>query len=244
MFRVTIKSDFLRTVVDATAILVDEVKLHFTPDEMYARAVDPAHVGMIDFKLKKDAFEEYDVEEEVEVAVDLEKVKGMLKLPATEDVICLEQQEEGRLIVKIGNLTRHMTLLDTAEMSDAKIPSLDLDTEVVVNADEVYRGVRASEAVSDHIALSASPDGFELSAEGDTDTVNLAIPKTQLVSLECEEQVRSLFSLDYFSDMIKSAKSDQITFKLGTDYPVKMAFKIADGDGDISYLLAPRIESE
>lgn len=244
MFRVTIKSDFLRTVVDATAILVDEVKLHFTPDEMYARAVDPAHVGMIDFKLKEDAFEEYDVEEEVEVAVDLEKVKGMLKLPATEDVICLEQQEEGRLIVKIGNLTRHMTLLDTAEMSDAKIPSLDLDTEVVVNADEVYRGVRASEAVSDHIALSASPDGFELSAEGDTDTVNLAIPKTQLVSLECEEQVRSLFSLDYFSDMIKSAKSDQITFKLGTDYPVKMAFKIADGDGDISYLLAPRIESE
>lgn len=244
MLRVTIKSDFLRTVVDAIAILVDEVDLHFTPDGLYAQAVDPAHAGMIDLKLNKEAFEEYDVEEENEMAVDLGKVKGMLKLPATEDVISLEQEEEGRLVVRIGNLTRHMTLLDTAEMSDAKIPSLDLDTEVVVSTDEVYRGVRASEAVSDHIALAASPDEFELSAEGDTDTVNLAIPEGQLVSLECEERVRSLFSLAYFSDMIKAAKSDEIKFRLGTDYPAKMMFKVADGQGDITYVLAPRIESE
>ncbi|HDS58696.1 MAG TPA: DNA polymerase sliding clamp [Thermoplasmatales archaeon] len=244
MFQVTIKTDYLRNIVDATSILVDEIKLHFTPDQVYARAVDPAHVGMVDFKLKSEAFEEYDVKEDVDLAVDLDKLKSMLKLPSTEEVISLIYEEEGQLVVHMGNLTRHMSLLDTADMADTKIPSLELSTEIVVKTAEVYKGVKASEAVSDHIALSANPEGFELTAQGDTDTVSLHISKDQLVSLKCKEQVRSLFSLDYFSDMVKSVKSESLKIYLGNDYPVKMLFELAGDHGEVAYLLAPRIESE
>jgi len=244
MFRVKIKADFLRNVVDATSILVDEVKLHFTPDYLFARAVDPAHVGMVDFRLKPDAFEEYDVDEDTEIAIDLEKLRGILKLPSTEDAVSLSYEEEGRLVAQIGNLTRRMGLLDASSITDTKIPSLDLSTEVIVKTSELSKGVKASEAISDHIALSADPDGFELSAKGDTDTVTLKIPKSQLISLKCKEPVKSLFSLDYFSDMIKSARSDEMKLYLGNDYPVKMIFHIAEGNGEVSYLLAPRIESD
>jgi len=244
MFQVTIKTDYLRSVVDATSILVDEMKLNFTPDQAYARAVDPAHVGMINFKLKAEAFEDYKVENDVVVAVDLDKLKSMLKLPSTEDCISLLYEDEGRLVVHMGNLTRNMSLLDTADMADTKIPSLELGTEIVVNTAEVYKGVKASEAVSDHIVLSADPKGFELSAKGDTDTVSLKISKKELISLKCKEPVRSLFSLDYFSDMIKSTKSTELKIFLGNDYPVKIFFDIADGKGEVAYLLAPRIESE
>lgn len=244
MFQVTLKTDYLRNIVDATSILVDEIKLHFTPDQIYARAVDPAHVGMIDFKLKAEAFEEYDVKDDVDLAIDLDKLKSMLKLPSTEEAISLIYEEEGRLVVNMGNLTRHMSLLDTADLADTKIPSLELSTEIVVSTAEVYKGVKASEAVSDHIALSADPEGFELTAQGDTDTVSLHIPKDQLVSLKCKERVRSLFSLDYFSDMVKSVKGETLKIYLGNDYPVKMLFDLAEGHGEVAYLLAPRIESE
>jgi proliferating cell nuclear antigen len=244
MFTVRIKADFLRNVVDATSILVDEIKFHVAQDELFARAVDPARVGMVDFKLKADAFEEYDVKEEAEIAIDLEKLRAILKLPSTDDTISLSYEEEGRLVAQIGNLTRRMGLLDASSIVDTKIPSLDLPTEVVIKTSELVKGVKASEAISDHIALSADPDGFELSAKGDTDTVTLKIPKSQLVSLKCKEPVRSLFSLDYFSDMVKAAKSDEMKLYIGNDYPVKMIFYIAEGNGEVSYLLAPRIESD
>ena len=244
MFTVRIKADFLRNVVDATSILVDEIKFHVAQDELFARAVDPARVGMVDFKLKADAFEEYDVKEETEIAIDLEKLRAILKLPSTDDTISLSYEEEGRLVAQIGNLTRRMGLLDASSIVDTKIPSLDLPTEVVIKTSELVKGVKASEAISDHIALSADPDGFELSAKGDTDTVTLKIPKSQLVSLKCKEPVRSLFSLDYFSDMVKAAKSDEMKLYIGNDYPVKMIFYIAEGNGEVSYLLAPRIESD
>jgi proliferating cell nuclear antigen len=45
--------------------------------------------------------------------------------------------------------------------------------------------------------------------------------------------------------MIKSAQSSQsITMALGTDFPVKLEFPIANDNGQVNYLLAPRIESE
>ena len=41
-------------------------------------------------------------------------------------------------------------------------------------------------------------------SEGDTDSVILKLSKDLLVSLECKENVRSLFPLDYFSNMIRA----------------------------------------
>jgi len=105
--------------------------------------------------------------------------------------------------------------------------------------------VRASEAVSDHLALVVDKDSFELFAEGDTDTVNLKLPKNLLVSLTVSSKCKSLFSIDYFSNMIKSVKGeDPISIQLGNDNPVKVEFDIADSKGHVKYLLAPRIESE
>jgi hypothetical protein len=60
---------------------------------------------------------------------------------------------------------------------------LELPAKAIVKASELSKGVRASEAVSDHLALSIDKDSFELFAEGDTDTVNLKLPKNLLVEL-------------------------------------------------------------
>ena len=53
MFQGKIRADFIKTLTEAIYILVDESKFKLTSDGVYGRTVDPAHVGMIDFKLKK-----------------------------------------------------------------------------------------------------------------------------------------------------------------------------------------------
>jgi len=99
--------------------------------------------------------------------------------------------------------------------------------------------------VSDHIALIATPDGFEILSEGDTDSVNLKLPKDMLDELVCKEKARSLFPLDYFANMIKAiSTAPTVTMYMGNDYPVRLEFDIAGGKGQVKYLLAPRIESE
>ena len=58
-------------------------------------------------------------------------------------------------------------------------------------------------------------------------------------------EARSLFSLDYLNDMNKAIPSDaEVTTELGEEFPVKMHFDFAEGDGHATFMLAPRIQSD
>jgi len=245
MFNAKVKSEVLKGVIDVTSPLVSEAKFNIDSKGISLRAVDPAHVAMINLKIDNKAFEEYKADD-MELGIDMDKLAGIMRLSSSGDIVSLEHDEKAnRLIIKIGNLVRKMALIDTAGMPDPKMPTLDLPAKVILKASELNRGVRASEAVSDHLAISVTKDNFELFAEGDTDTVNLKLPKDLLVEMTVPDKCKSLFSIDYFSNMIKSVKGgESITIQIGNDNPVKVEFDIADSKGHVKYLLAPRIESE
>jgi proliferating cell nuclear antigen len=245
MFEAKLKADVLKEVVDVVSTLVDEAKFNVGKDSVVVKAVDPAHVAMVDLSLDRSAFDAFKADD-AELGIDMDKMKEVLRLAKAGDAIALSHDEDkNRIVVTVGNTTRRMALVDTAGMSDPKVPSLNLPVKLVVRTEELRQAIRASESVSDHIALKASPDGFEVVSEGDTDTVSHMVPKDLLEEIQAKEPVRSLFPLDYFSNMIKAINSaPNVTLYLGTDYPVKMEFKIAAGKGEVRYLLAPRIESE
>ncbi len=245
MFQAKVRADIIKNIIDITSPLVNEAKFNINPKGMSLRAVDPAHVAMVDLEVKADAFDEYKADE-IEIGIDLDKLGGIMKLANSGDTIYLEHDPNtNKLIIRIGNLVRRMGLLDTAGMPNPKVPNLNLPATITVKASEIFQGVRASEAVSDHIALTATKESFELFAEGDTDTVNLKLPKDLLLKLESPDRYRSLFSIEYFSNMVKPVKGEEsLTIYLGNDNPVKLEFDFADKNGHAVYLLAPRIESE
>ncbi len=244
MFDAKVKSDVLKELVDVVATLVDEAKVNAGKDGLSVKAVDPAHVAMVDLMLDRAAFESYKADD-VELGIDMDKMKEVLKLSRAGEVLSIAHEEDkNRLVVHVGNITRRMSLVDTAGMSDPKVPNLSLPAKIKVRTEELRQGIRASESVSDHVALIATPDGFEIVSEGDTDSANLKLPKDMLDELVCKEKVRSLFPLDYFANMIKAIGSaPTVTMHMGNDYPVRMEFDIAGGKGQVKYLLAPRIES-
>jgi proliferating cell nuclear antigen len=174
-----------------TSPLVNEVKFNITQKGISLRAVDPAHVAMVDLQINDKAFEEYKAND-MELGIDMDKLSSIMRLASSGDTVVLEYDEESnKLVIKIGNLVRKMGLIDTAGMPDSKVPHLDLPAKAVVKASELSKGVRASEAVSDHLALSVDKDSFELFAGGDTDTVNLKLPKTLLLELHHPNSLQS-----------------------------------------------------
>jgi len=100
--------------------------------------------------------------------------------------------------------------------------------------------------VSDHIALGvdATDEYFYVDAEGDTDDVHLELTEEDLIDLQAGD-AHSLFSLDYLNDMNKAIPKDaEVTAELGEEFPVKLHFEIAEGLGHVTYMLAPRIQSD
>ncbi len=244
MLKAEIKAEILRDLVEIVQTIVDEVKINVDTDGLSLKAVDPAHVAMVDLHLNTDAFASYQGED-TELGVTLNKIDQFLRLSSPSDMITLEHEDDdNRLVLKVNNITQKMPLLDTAGMTDPSVPQLDLPISVKLLGKHLQTGVKASQNIADHIAISAGPEGFEIFSEEDEDSVRLALSKDDVEELDASETVRSLFALDYFSNMIKSVASNTIVeLDLGRDYPVKVKFEFADGEGKVMFLLAPRIES-
>jgi proliferating cell nuclear antigen len=147
--------------------------------------------------------------------------------------------------LQLGGLSYTLALLDPSTIrAEPRIPQLELPAEVVLNGKDLQRAVKAAEKISDHMLLGIDEDVFYMEAEGDTDRVRLDMARDSLIDLKSGE-ARSLFSLDYLSDIVKPAsRSNEVTVELGKDFPVKINFSIANGAGKVGYLLAPRIESD
>jgi len=226
--------------------LVDEAKFHITKEGISARAVDPANVAMVSFDLKAGAFESFNATDG-EIGVDLTRLNDILGMTSKDDKIELNLNEETRkLEIRTGGLAYTLSLLDpTSIRKEPKVPKLELPAKIVLNGAELKRAVKAAEKVSDHMALGVVDKTFYVEAEGDLDKVRLDIPESSLISIQSTGNVRSLFSLDYLNDLAKSlGKAEKVSIDLGTDYPVNFSFNVAGGNGTVTYLLAPRIESE
>jgi len=243
LFQATAKTEILKEIVDITATLVSETKLNVSEDGIDLRTVDLAHVAMIDINISSSAFESFK-SKDCELGVNLEKLKDVLRLSKTGEEIQLKHDEEkNRLVVNVGNITRMMALVDTAGMSDPKVPNLDHKAVVTLKTAHLSRAIQATMGVSDLVCFIVRPDGLEIGADGYTDKVSVDLDKDKLESLQCKEKVRSIFPLDYLNRIVKEIKSETTTLQLGNDYPVKLEFELANGSGRAVYLLAPHIEN-
>ncbi|MEM3087358.1 MAG: DNA polymerase sliding clamp [Halobacteria archaeon] len=249
VFRASIGAGVLRDSLEAASILVDEGRFKVSRGELTLRAVDAANVAMVAISLAAKGFEKFEGRE-AEFGVDLKKFLEFLGMAEGADRVEIEVDDEARkLHLVLGNLKASLGLLDLAHIrKDPTIPPLDLPARVRLAGADFRTGIRAAEKVSDYLALAVEEDAFAMEAKGDTDRVRLEIPKASLIELKWASKpskIRSLYSLDYLSDMTKAiGKAPEVSLELGSDYPVKMKFEVAGGKGSVEYLLAPRIENE
>jgi proliferating cell nuclear antigen len=243
MFKLRMKMENLREVVEVVSTLVSEVKLSISKDGLEAKAVDPSHVAMLVLKLNKSVFEEF-TGEPTELGVDVEKLKEVLRLSKPGDVIDFQFDGKNRLVASLGRVTRQMAVVDPAGITDPKVPNVSPPATVTVKTEDLRQGIRGSESFTDHVMLTLEADAFIMHSEGETDQLDLRIVKENLTKLDVKEPVKSMYPLDFFSAMVKSISAEETTLHVGNEYPLKVEFTMGQGRGEGRYLLAPRVEED
>ncbi|MFC7097088.1 DNA polymerase sliding clamp [Halobaculum marinum] len=247
MFKAIVSASTLRDALDSVSVLVDECKIRLNEDELAIRAVDPANVGMVDLTLEAAAFESYEADGGV-IGVNLNRLEDIAGMATSGDLVQLELDEETRkLHIQIDGLSYTLALIDPDSIrQEPDIPDLDLPAEIVVEGAQINRGIKAADMVSDHIRLRVdeAEEAFFIEAEGDTDDVDLRLDREDLIDLQAGP-ADSLFSLDYLKDMNKAIPSDaEVRVELGEEFPVKLHYEFGEGMGQVTYMLAPRIQSD
>ncbi|PSP44662.1 DNA polymerase sliding clamp [Halobacteriales archaeon QH_6_66_25] len=246
MFNAIVRAETLQATLDSVGVLVDECKIHLDDGGIEIRAVDPANVGMVDLSLSAEAFESYEADGGL-IGVNLVRLQDIAGMADSDQLVHLELDEETRkLHISIDGLEYTLALIDPESIrEEPDLPDLDLAATIVIEGRDIDRAVTAADMVSDHIELGVdeSDEVFYVKAQGDTDDVHLELDADDLIDLVVGP-ASSLFSLDYLQDMNKAIPKDtEVTMELGDEFPVKLHFDIAEGEGEVTYMLAPRIQS-
>ena len=238
--------DLLKESINALSTLLSEAVFKVTKSGLELRAMDAANVAMADMKLLASAFRTFEVDKEIEIALNLSDLTSILKRVKGTESVTLELKDN-QLHIDIKGATKrsfNIPLLDIKQ--EQKIPSLDFPVTIQIKTDAIEDGISDAEIVSDAVILEADPDTFIMRAEGNGRKAELRIEKgnDSLIELKAKDHIKSIFPIDYLKKFIKAAKlSKEATLYLGNEYPMRIDFKVMD-KVQLGFILAPRIESE
>jgi len=250
-FEAAIDGGTIKSTISSVDVLVDECKIRVAEDRMVIRAVDPANVGMVDLTLEAEAFESFIATPGV-MGVDLSRFKKVISLAKSNSRVHLVYDEATRkLSIEVDNVEYTLSMIDPQSIrQEPEIPNLEVPVTVEVETREINRGLKAADMVADHVTFRTNSEGrenqFIIEAEGDTDDVDLTINESDdgFVSGRFSGDGNSLFDLGYLKNIKKALPaSGTATLEIGENFPVKIHFEDYDGAMNVTYMLAPRIQS-
>ena len=234
--------------LSSIAELIDEGIFKITQTGISLVAADRAMVAVADFHLSKSAFEEFDVDADVSIGLNIANFLSVLKRASGKDTLKL-RLDGNRLHVEIkdGGTRRFVVpLIDLTQEEIPQIEQLEFAAKVELMTGVLQSGLEDAEIVSDSVLFNAGPGKFVMRAEGDVSSAELELEagNQHLTSVDAKSDVRSRYPLDYLRKMVKAAKiSDNVLLQFGQDYPMKLSFKSGD-KASLQFVLAPRVSEE
>jgi len=239
--------NYLKDSISIISELVNEASFKITSNSIELIAMDPANVAMVVFKLLSSAFVEYELEKEIDLAINLNSLKQILRRAKSSDTLTLGM-EEGKLKISLkGKSTRTFYLpIIELEEKEQKIPELNFPVMIETSTSVLNDAIEDADVVGESVSFIAEPSKFTVQAEGDLTKARIEIPsdETTKISTKTQDKVKSKYSVEYLKKMIAAAKlSPSVLVQFNKDYPLKLEYKSVD-KLFLSFVLAPRVEND
>lgn len=238
---------YLKDSISIISGLVNEATFKIKPEAIELIAMDPANVAMVIFKLLSSSFTEYDVKNEIELAINLNNFKQILRRINPNDMLTLEL-DENKLKITLKSDTIRTFSLPIIELDEReqKIPDLTFNTQIKINSLTFNEAIEDADIIAESVLLTAEPEKFIINAEGDLSKVNIEIKGSDSTDIKTtsSEKIKSKYSIEYLKKMILASKlSDEVIINFSKDYPLKLEYKVID-KLMMNFILAPRVEND
>ncbi|MEK6972887.1 MAG: proliferating cell nuclear antigen (pcna) [archaeon] len=235
--------------IDAISVLIDEAEFSITENGLELRATDPSQISMIDFKINKSAFKQFDVKEDIKLGIDIGYLSQILGRAKKDDSISLDlnaTKSSLNVTFSVGNSKRAFSV-PLIDISQAQLPSLniDFDSTITLKADSIKEAMKDAALISSYVVILAQADKFVAEANSSKGHLvnEISAKDAAIKEFKVRKECRSMFPLEYLQNMLKAAESnDFIEISMKNNAPIRIFYPI--GKAEITYYLAPRIETE
>jgi proliferating cell nuclear antigen len=230
----------LSRVIDIISDLVLEVRIKVNEFGMSLVAMDPANVAMVEFKLPRSAFSQFEVGQET-LGVNLDNLKRVLKRAGAGSSLILERKDNLLNVQIQDRIKRNFTIsLIDIDAEEKNMPDLEYVSRVEMNSIDLINAIEDCSVVSDACTFQINEGKFIIEAKG----LNSAMAEFSGDEARIDaENCKSRYSLEYLQKFIKSAKLiNKTILRFSNDHPLRMDFRTEFVE--LNFILAPRVETE
>ena len=230
----------LSRVIDIISDLVLEVRIKVNEFGMSLVAMDPANVAMVEFKLPRSAFSQFEVGQET-LGVNLDNLKRVLKRAGAGSSLILERKDNLLNVQIQDRIKRNFTIsLIDIDAEEKNMPDLEYVSRVEMNSIDLINAIEDCSVVSDACTFQINEGKFIIEAKG----LNSAMAEFSGDEARIDaENCKSRYSLEYLQKFIKSAKIiNKTILRFSNDHPLRMEFRTEFVE--LNFILAPRVETE
>jgi proliferating cell nuclear antigen len=238
---------YLKDSISIISELVNEAKFKITPNAMELVAKDPANVAMIIFKLLSSCFTEYDVKKEIDLSIDLNNLKQILRRASSNDMLTMEIDDNRLKLTLKGKTKRTFSLpLIETEGREQKVPELNFPVTIKTSTSIFNNAIEDIDIVAESVTFEVDKKGFSIKGESDLSKAQIDINADDQTTLTVEgnDKIKAKYSVEYLKKMIDASKlSDEVIIQFSKDYPLKLDYTVVD-KLKLSFILAPRVEND
>lgn len=235
-----INHNTLKNAFDSIRLIVDEITLVTNNKGIHLRCLDKSHITFIILDLNKEFFDEYQCDAPEKIHIDCDVFYNILKKANRDDVLELSLNE-GNLIMDLkGDANRRFEIgLIDIEYENPQPPRIEFPCTINIPSGLLKEYIDDMEFFSEKLEFIVDEDYLIIRTDGQKGKAETRYLHGESIS----EMVRSSFSIPKLKEIFKASKfSESCELGLGSDAPVRVCFKLVTGDGELSYLLAPRLE--
>lgn len=230
----------LSKVIEVISEMVTEVKIKINEFGMGITAIDPANVAMVNFRLPKTAFSQFESGNEI-LGINLDSLKRILRRCSNRTSLILEKKDNLLNIQVQDRIRRNFSLnLIDIEGQEKEMPNLDYSARVEISSLDLVDSIEDCSVVGDACSFIIKNGQFIIEARG----LNSARSEFSGDEARIEaEECKSKYSLEYLQKFMKGAKlCDKTRLSFANDHPLKIDLKTEHME--LNFILAPRVETE
>jgi DNA polymerase III sliding clamp (beta) subunit (PCNA family) len=222
-----------------------DFRVSINPDGIDVAMVEPANVAMVLINYKKSAFEQYSAVS-AEVGFNATVLKNFGKNVKKGLIVSLKITQIGKKInyslVCDGNAQSGdcVDVETVRKKPNRPIAVKDIDTHITILAKSWIDTIKSAKDISDKIRFISNDSEFLAVAQNGTAKFQKSIPVIAMNG----PGANSLFSVDYLGDIVKSIQNKKEVMEISykTDHILQMT--MSNENREITFLLAPRIETD
>ena len=241
-------ASYLKDSISIIADLVNEARFKLTMDGIEVIAMDPANVAMVIFKLLSSSFSEYDIEKDVEIGINLQSLKQILRRSSPSDTLTLEVGTDNKLKITLrGGSTRTFSLpIIELDEKEQRVPNLSFTTTISMQSSALMDAIADADIVAESVTFGCEPERFTIAAQGDRSNAHIELKASDHTKIKTSTSadVKAKYSIEYLKKMITGSKlADNVDIHFNQDYPLRLDYRVIDRLS-LSFILAPRVEND